>query len=111
MTHADSEKKALPKDEERKTTYIFFPQWGALFSLIGGAILIPIGLLVWFLLDLSAASDRVFAVEALISGLLADQVFRRLFRRNLMAIPKIKIPFVYVWILLCLYVFIAQPFD
>jgi hypothetical protein len=84
MPHADSEKKTDAKDEELKTAYIFFPQWGALFFVIGGAILIPIGLFVWFLLDLSAASDRVFAVEALISGLLAEQVFRRLFRRKLM---------------------------
>lgn len=94
-----------------KTTHIIAPHWGALFFVIGGAFLLLIGVSVRFLLGFSAASDQVFAIEALISGLAADLVFRRFMRRRLVVAPKVEVPFVYIWPLLCLYVFIARPFE
>ncbi len=99
------------KGKPLKTTYFIYPQWGALFLVIGGAVLIVIGVLVRFLLGLSAASDMVFAVEALISGLCAELVFRTILYRRLVVGPKLEIPIIYLWPLLCLYVFIARPFE
>jgi hypothetical protein len=99
-----------PNKEGLKTTYLIYPQWSALFFVIGGAFLLLIGISVRFILDLSASSDRVFAVEALLSGLLVELVFRRVLNRKLVLVPKLEIPFIYFWPLLCLYVFIAQPF-
>jgi len=99
------------KEKTLTTTYIIYPHWGALFFAIGGAILIVIGVLIRFLLALSAASDMVFAVEALISGLCAEIVFHKILHRKLIVAPKVKIPFICLWPLLCLYVFIARPFE
>lgn len=100
-----------PKGNKLKTTYLIFPHWGALFFLMGGGFLLVIGVSVRFLLELSAASDRVFAAEALISGLATELVFRWIMHRKLVVAPKVEIPFVYLWPLLCLYVFIARPFE
>ena len=100
-----------PKENKLKDTYLIFPQWGALWFLMGGGFLLAIGVSVRFLLGLSSASDQVFAIEALISGLATDFVFRRFMRRRLVVAPKVKIPFVYLWTLLSLYVFIARPFE
>jgi hypothetical protein len=60
---------------------------------------------------LSAASDKVFAIEALISGLAADFIFRRFLSRKLVFAPKVEIPLVYLWPFLCAIVFIARPFE
>ncbi|MCK5050207.1 MAG: hypothetical protein KAS53_00610 [Candidatus Cloacimonetes bacterium] len=99
------------KEKSLKTTFLIYPYWGALFLLIGGAFLVVIGISVRLILGLSAVSDRVFAIEALLSGFLAELVFRRLLNRKLVIAPKLKIPFIYFWPLLCFYVFIARPFE
>ncbi len=99
------------KKEGLKSTYLVYPHWGALFFLIGGILLLVIGVSVRYILGLSAVSDRVFAIEALLSGLLAELVFRRRLNRKLVVAPKVEIPFFYLWPLLCLYVFIARPFE
>ena len=87
------------------------PKWAAAFFFGGGAVLIVLGVLVRVLLGLSAASDRVFAVEALISGLLVIWFIHFRFQIKLMVTPILRIPFVYVWILLCAYVFLFQPLQ
>lgn len=102
---------AAREENTLKTTYIIAPHWGALFFLIGGAFLLLIGASVRFLLGFSAASDQIFAIEALISGLAADLAFRRFMRRRLVVAPKVEITFMYLWSLLCLYVFIMRPFE
>jgi hypothetical protein len=102
---------AAREENTLKTTHIIAPHWGAMFLMIGGAFLLLLGVWVRFLLGFSAASDQVFAIEALISGLAADLVFRRFMRRRLVVAPKVEIPFMYIWPLLCLYVFIARPFE
>jgi|GEM_PF-6974764 len=94
-----------------KNAYVIAPHWGGLFFVIGGAVLLIIGLSVWTLFGLSAASDQVFAIEALISGFSADIILKRFMRRKLLIAPKVGIPFMYIWPLLCLYVFIVHPFE
>lgn len=102
-------------DEAKKAclrnTYLIYPHWAALFFIIGGVILLMIGIPIRFVTGLSAASDRVFAVEALLSGLCVELLFRLLLGRKMVIAPKVRIPFVYFWPLLCLYVFIARPFE
>ncbi len=97
------------KKEDLKVTYIIYPHWAALFSLVGGVFVVVIGVSVWLISGLSASSDRVFAIEALLSGLLVDLGFRCILNRKLVLAPKLEIPFIYLWLLLCLYVFITQP--
>lgn len=106
----------MPKDKTReekvyKITPVIAPHWGALFFAIGGVFLLLIGILVRFLLGFSAESDQVFAIEALISGIATDLVFRQFMSRRLVLAPKIEIPFMYIWPLLCLYVFVMRPFE
>lgn len=99
------------KNETLKNTYLIYPQWGMAFFIIGAAFLIIIGLSTRVLLGLSAASDRVFAIEALFSGILVEIVLRQVFKRKLVVAPKLEIPFAYIWPLLCLYVFFVRPFE
>ena len=105
MSNSDEQKKAL------KAAYLIYPHWGTAFFVMGGVILLVIGVSVRFLLGFSAASDVVFSIEALFSGLGVDFVFRRWFGRKLVAAPKVEIPLVYLWPALCLYVMIARPFE
>lgn len=74
-------------------------------------LLLVIGVSVRFMLGFSAASDQIFAAEALISGVATDLLLRRFKQLRLLIAPKVEIPFVYLWSLLCLYVFIARPFE
>jgi hypothetical protein len=100
------------RDEELELISLIRPHWYALFFVSGAVILIVVGLSIGITTGLSAADDRVFAVEALISGLLAEfLVFRRLLKKRLVLILKWPVPFVYFWPLLCLYVFVARPFE
>ncbi len=99
-------------DRGHKIIDLSQPYWHALFFVIGGVLLLVVGLTATLLFGVSAADDRVFAVEALISGLLADFLFfRRLMKRKLVLLAKPQIQFSYVWPLLCIYVFLARPFE
>lgn len=99
------------KKKDLKSTYIIYPHWGAFFFLAGAVVLVVIGVSVFLILGLSASSDRVFASEALLSGLIVDLGFRHILNRKLVLAPKLEIPFIYLWPLLCLYVFIFCPFE
>lgn len=94
-----------------KPVYVINPLYAGLFFVVGLAFLLVIGVSVRFVLGYSAASDRVFAIEALVSGVLANLVIRYAMHRRLMLIPKLPIPFIYFWPLLCLYIYIARPFE
>ena len=87
------------------------PHWHALFCLLGGLILLVIGVSVRFITGLSSADDRVFALEALISGIIADFLIRKLWHRRLIFLKSFPVPFVAGWFLLCLYVFVFRPFE
>jgi hypothetical protein len=87
------------------------PHWFLLFFIVGWVILIVIGLSLTMLTGLSGADDRVFAVEALVAGLLTEGVFRKVLRKRLVFAESIPIPFLYTWPLICMYVFLFQPLD
>ena len=87
------------------------PHWHALFFVIGAAVLIVVGLSVTVTTGLSSASDRVFAVEAMISGLITEVIFRKSFKKQLVFMESIPVPFIVFWPLLCLYVFVFTPFE
>jgi hypothetical protein len=93
---------------ELKKAYLINPIWSGLFFIIGGVIVILIGVPVRFITGLSAASDQVFAVEALVSGLLTEQVFKYWLKRKLVLAPKVEIPFHYIWPWLCVYFFFRE---
>jgi hypothetical protein len=99
------------KDRILEETPLIAPHWGLVFILIGGALLLVIGIPVRLILGLSGASDQVFAVEAFGSGIAADLLLRRFARRKLVVAPNVGIPLLYVWSLLCGYVFVARPFE
>jgi hypothetical protein len=94
-----------------QTVTLNAPHWHALYFFVGGAVLIVVGLSVTVLTGMSATSDRVFAIEALLSGLITEQIFRRAFRRRLMFLEKPPIPFLLSWVLICAYVFLFRPFE
>lgn len=103
--------KEIKTDKGLEKVYLIKPLWHFLFFIIGGAILIIIGIPFRFITGLSAADDRVFAVEALLAGLLAEFVIKKWFKKELYLFPKWNIRFYYFWILLSIYVFISQPFE
>lgn len=107
----DLEALAGAKGKEIRDVCLDEPHWHALFFVIGGAVLLAIGLTVRFTTGLSAADDRVFAVEALASGLVVDFMFRKLLHKRLTLIAAWPTRFIYVWPLLCLFVFIVRPFE
>ncbi len=96
---------------KEKPISLIKPHWHALFFVIGGAILIVIGLTLTMTTGLSAASDRIFAIEALISGLITEVIFRKALNKRLIFLESIPVPFWVFWPLLCLYVFIFTPFE
>jgi hypothetical protein len=94
-----------------QNVYLINPIWLALFLGIGGIIIIPTGIVVLFLTGLSSASDRVFAVEAFITGVITVEIFKRWFKKKLVVAPKITSSFLYFWALFCLYIFVYGPFE
>jgi uncharacterized membrane protein len=67
-------------------------------------------LLVGFVAGLSVANTSVFGLYALISGVLADVGIRRWLRRTLVVFQSPRVPFVALWVALCLYVIVFTPF-
>lgn len=62
-------------------------------------------------LGFSVRSERVFAVLALLSGLIADFALRRAIKRKLVVSEKLKWSVSYVWVPLCLYIFAFEPLN
>lgn len=103
--------KSEQKNSETKRVYLNKPVWHFIFFLFGLIIVLLIGIPVWFITGLSSADDRVFAVEALIAGLLSEFVIKKWFHKELYLFPKLNFRFYYFWILLSFYVFAFQPFE
>ncbi len=103
------------KDIQQESTHsyvniIFAPHWGTAFIILSAVIsLVP--MLIGFYLGFSVASDQVFAVYALISGVISDQILRMKFNIYLMISTKLKISFIWLWFLLCIYIFLANPLS
>ena len=86
------------------------PHWIAIFMAIAiPASLIPFAL--GFVLGLSVTRDAVFGAYALISGIFADYIIRAKLGRALVLLSNPRIPFVVLWILLCVYVVVFRPFE
>ena len=95
---------------EYRPIYMITPHWAAIFAVGGEVILIIIQVAQWTVFRLSAVSTRVFAVEALLAGVIFDFVMRKKFHLKPMLFPKFKLTFIIFWVLMCIYVFIATPF-
>lgn len=91
--------------------YFFSKFWWGLFLGLSILISLVLLLLVFFPLGLSMASDTNFGLIALSSGVIADQVFRRGFKKQMMISGKIPYTILYVWVPLCLFVMIAHPLE
>lgn len=95
--------------DSKKDTFVFTsPQWVTCFF----AIAVPASLVpffIGFILGFSVASDVVFGLYALLSGIFADYIIRIRFKRSLMFFIKPRVPFILVWILLCFYVMLFSP--
>lgn len=100
-----------PGTADLQNAYIINPLWAGVFFILGGVLTVVIGVLVFLTTNASAASDQVFAVEALVGGLATDFLLRRYAHRRLVVGPKLTIPFAWIWPFLCLYVFIFQPLS
>jgi hypothetical protein len=100
-----------PAEERSRDVYFFSTIWWGLF--LGAAIAISLVLLivVLFPLGISVASDRVFGALALVSGLLADSLFRWGAKRRVMISKKLPFSLLYAWVPLCLCVMMARPFE
>ena len=103
--------KTTKEDNSIEKVYLIKPVWHGLFFVLGLIILLLIGIPVRFITGLSSADDRVFAVEALITGLLTERVIKYWFHKELYLFPKLNLRFAYFWIGLGIYVFIFQPFE
>ncbi len=99
------------RKEPRELASILNPRWSAAFFLIGLLILIAVGVPVVLLTGLSAASDRVFAVEAFVAGMGAIAAIAIYWNRRLVVSKRLPVPLFLIWPVLCLYVFVARPFQ
>lgn len=103
--------KSEMENNEFGKVYLIKPFWHFLFFIIGLIVLLLIGIAVRLITGLSSVDDHVFAVEALVSGLLAELIIKKWFHKELYLFPKLNIRFYYFWIVLSLYVFVFQPFE
>lgn len=85
--------------------------WGPVFIGIAVLVSIAIHVVVVTTTHLSASSDVVFGGEALVSGIISDQILRTGFRRRIVILFKWKLSFIWIWTVLCAYVIIARPFE
>lgn len=99
------------QSENSRYAAMINPAWAALFFLGGGAVLLALHVCVFLLTGASIASDRLFAAEAFVSGLGIIGFVRFRLHRRLVVAEQLKIPFVFLWALLCVYVFFVRPFQ
>jgi hypothetical protein len=93
-----------------EVSVLLSPHWITIFLAIAVvASLVPF--FAGFMFGLSVSHDRVFGVYALISGVLADCLIRWRFRRLLLLFTRPRVPFVVLWIVLCLYVIVFTPLE
>ena len=78
-----------------------------LFFIVGLPFVLLFGVAGFLITGHSARSDVVFAVYALPSGIISDIIIRRYFRIVTLLTDKPRIPFVYVWIAVCILMIIG----
>jgi hypothetical protein len=96
---------------ERHFVYLLPGTWTAIFLVIAAVASIPLHISLYLIFRLSAASDVVFGIDALLGGIAADCILRMAWKRKLVFMKDLKIPVLWIWIPLCMYVMIAQPFS
>ena len=98
------------ENKRQEVSVLTSPHWIAVFL----AIAVPTSLvpfLIGFMLGLSVGRDFVFGLYALLSGAFSDYIIRWRFGRVLVVFRRPRIPFIILWILLCLYVMLFAPFE
>lgn len=76
---------------------LFQTPWTIVYLGICITLSIVLALAIFLPLGFSAASDRVFGFEVLISGMLGDIVFTRLFHRRMMLLRGVRVPAIVIW--------------
>ncbi len=98
----------ISEKEAAQISVFSAPYWVPIFVAMAAAIsFVPF--FIGFLLGFSVSSDIVFGVYALISGLAADQILRRGFKRTLLLWQRPRITFAALWIVLCAYIILFRP--
>ena len=104
------ESPSAPEPATRDVWILTAPHWLAPF--MGLSVVISfVPFILGFVVGLSVSSDVVFGAYALISGTCAHLVLQYRLHRRLLIWRKPAVPFVYFWVLVCLYVMIAAPFS
>jgi len=100
-----------PAIKKVEPVYFFSMFWWGVF--LGAAVLISLVLLivVFYPLGLSMASNANFGLSALISGIIADLLFRWILKKKMMISKKLNYSILYVWVPLCLYVIVFNPLE
>jgi hypothetical protein len=84
------------------------PHWIVVFLLLTQVIsLVPV--VIGSLLGYTLESDMVMGIYAAFSGVAADSVLRRAFRRLLLLWHQPRIPFLAFWIGICAFIILIQP--
>lgn len=100
-----------PDPPRRSIAVVTNPHWGGVFI----ALAVPISILpfaIGFALGFTVASDVVFGLYALISGLASDAIIRYKLNIDLNILPiGPRLPFILLWVLLCIYVILFRPFE
>lgn len=97
------------KSVNLQPVYLIYPHWALCFFVFGGAVLLIIGLSASLLLGVSAESDKVYAIEALLAGLISDFLSRKILKRKPVLAPKFELPIWILWSSTCVYIFIFEP--
>ncbi|MEQ8554354.1 MAG: hypothetical protein RLO81_06370 [Fulvivirga sp.] len=100
-----------PAIKKVEPVYFFSKFWWGLF--LAAAVLISLVLLVvvFYPLGLSMASDSNFGLIAMISGIMADLLFRWILKKKMMISKKLSYSILYAWIPLCLYIIVFNPLE
>lgn len=103
-------KGEVESEEKKEVSVLKSPHWLTVFF----AIAVPasfVPLIIGFIFGLTVTNDHVFGIYALLSGTFADFIIRSKFKRALMVFQKPRVPFIMLWVLLCLYVIVFTPLQ
>ena len=103
---SDEAERIAPVTDVRMTSAL-----GAMFIPAAAIVSLPIAILVLLLTGFSVASDVVFGAEAMVSGLVTYWAFKRVLRKRLVISNRLPYSLMWLWVPLCIYVMVAQPFD
>lgn len=82
----------------------FFSVWWLLYLALAIIVSLLILIAILFPLGISISSDFVFGLTAMVSFLVGDYVFKKLFKKEMLMSKKIPKSLLYVLIPLCIFV-------